>query len=192
MRAAPIESECFLTDTDVAAEAEPSQRRGGPELCLSVRLCVWRWGVNLRLKNDHWLPVMHNREGLESTKQQTVWWSTKMCSSGAHWKMIADYTFEVCQRRVCVFSGTAMKLYLSCLCRQFSLSFSTNCSMMCVLLSRLELRLPNSFHLLDLGLTASQTTKSDKSELSRYSPAGVLLYSRREALISLWEQQVSL
>lgn len=41
-------------------------------------------GVNLRLKDDHWLPMMHKREGLESTKQQTVWWSTKMCSSGAH------------------------------------------------------------------------------------------------------------
>lgn len=41
-------------------------------------------GVNLHLKDDHWLPMMHNREGLESTKQQTVWWSTKMCSSGAH------------------------------------------------------------------------------------------------------------
>lgn len=56
-------------------------------VCESVSLEV---GVNLHLKNDHWLPMMHNREGLESTKQQTVWWSTKMCSSGAHWKMIAD------------------------------------------------------------------------------------------------------
>lgn len=39
---------------------------------LSVCLLVWV-GVNLRLQNDHWLPMMHNREGLESTKQQTVW-----------------------------------------------------------------------------------------------------------------------
>ena len=50
-------------------------------VCESVSLEV---GVNLRLKNDHQLPMMHNREGLESTKQQTVWWSTKMFSSGAH------------------------------------------------------------------------------------------------------------
>lgn len=75
-------------DTDVAAEPEERRCRGqgsgravGPSVCLSVRLGV---GVNLCLKNDHWLPMMHNREGLESTKQQTVWWSTKMCSSGAH------------------------------------------------------------------------------------------------------------
>lgn len=67
-------------DTDVVGEAE--QRTGAAlPVCLSVRLEV---GVNLHLKNDHWLPMMHNRGGLESTKQQTVWWSTKMCSSGAH------------------------------------------------------------------------------------------------------------
>lgn len=59
-------------DTDVVGEAEQRLwRRTGavlpvPSVCLSVSLEV---GVNLRLKNDHWLPMMHNREGLESTKQ---------------------------------------------------------------------------------------------------------------------------
>lgn len=42
--------------------------------------------------------------------------------------------------------------------------FRTNCTMMWILLSELRLGLPNSFHLLDLGLTGSQTSKSDKSE----------------------------
>lgn len=71
-------------DTDVAGEAVQRDWSGAAGLSVSVGV----GGVNL--ENDHWLPMMHNREGLERTKQQTVWWSTKMCSSGAHWKMIAD------------------------------------------------------------------------------------------------------
>ena len=71
----------LLVKQSKGSREEDWSSAAGLSVCLSVCLEV---GVNLRLKNDHWLPMMHNREGLESTKQQTVWWSTKMCSSGAH------------------------------------------------------------------------------------------------------------
>lgn len=73
-------------DTDVVGEVKQRQNREGlKQSCLSVFVSVsLELGVNLRLKNVHWLHMMHNREGLESTKKQTVWWSTKTCSSGAH------------------------------------------------------------------------------------------------------------
>lgn len=63
------------------------QSRGLWRCCRFVCECG---GGRVNLKNEQWLPMMHNREGLGCTKQQTVWWSTKTCSSGAHWKMIAD------------------------------------------------------------------------------------------------------
>ena len=65
LRAAPIESECFLMDTDVAGEAEQGrrgeERRANVSLpaCPSVCMCMRRWGLTSgRFKRPICNPVL--------------------------------------------------------------------------------------------------------------------------------------
>lgn len=62
----------------------------------------------------------------------------------------------------------------------FPILYPSYCTRMCVRGSRRLARLPNSFHLVDLNLTASQTTQRDKAALNLHSPKGGLLYRQRE------------
>ncbi len=94
--------------------------------------------------------------------------------------MIGDLVFEICYRPVFDREKEQERGEDPAYAVNFPILYPSYCTRMCVRGSRRPARLPNSFHLVDLNLTASQTTQRDKAALNLHSPKGGLLYRQRE------------
>lgn len=131
--------------------------------------------------------VMHKSKGLWVTKwaSEVYWWS--LLGFIEKWLAIKCLKSATNQHSIETRNSIGPAYAVN-----FPILYPSYCTGLCVPNPHRPSRLPNSFHLVDLGLSRCQTTQCDKTALNLHSPKGELLYRYREIQLRMWEQQVML